>query len=216
MKFNPSVISYFLQRESTKRNLHQLFKFIFVLMIMVTVFSVIFHFIMGFEGKDHSWITGFYWSLTVMSTLGFGDITFHSDLGRIFSIVVLLSGMIFLLTLLPFTFIKFFYAPWIEAESRKRAPRELPPETKDHVIITSYNSVTRALIEKLEDHGIDYVLIVADLKNALDLYDIGVRVAVGMSMILKPTEGYVLIRQPWSSPMTATKSTRILPSLSGS
>ena len=179
MKFNPSVISYFLQRESTKRNLHQLFKFIFVLMIMVTVFSVIFHFIMGFEGKDHSWITGFYWTLTVMSTLGFGDITFHSDLGRIFSIVVLLSGMIFLLTLLPFTFIKFFYAPWIEAESRKRAPRELPPETKDHVIITSYNSVTRALIEKLEDHGIDYVLIVADLKNALDLYDIGVRVAVG-------------------------------------
>jgi len=28
-----------------------------------------------------------------MSTLGFGDITFHSDLGRLFSIVVLLSGI---------------------------------------------------------------------------------------------------------------------------
>ena len=179
MKFNPAVISYFLQRESTRRNLRQLLKFLFVLSIMVTVFSVIFHFLMAFEGKDHTWITGFYWTLTVMSTLGFGDITFHSDLGRLFSIVVLLSGMIFLLTLLPFTFIKFFYAPWIEAESRKRTPRELPPETRDHVIITHYDSVTMALIKKLVDHRIDYVLIVDDFKHALELYDMGIRVAVG-------------------------------------
>jgi Trk K+ transport system NAD-binding subunit len=179
MKFNPALISYFFQRESTKRNIRQLLKFMLILAIMVTIFSVIFHFLMAIEGKDHSWITGFYWTLTVMSTLGFGDITFNSDIGRLFSVVVLLSGMIFLLTLLPFTFIKFFYAPWIEAESRKRAPRELPPETQGHVIITSYNSVTMALIEKLEDHRIDYVLIVDDFKRALDLYDMGVRVAVG-------------------------------------
>ncbi len=179
MKFNPALISYFFQRESTKRNIRQLFKFLFVLTIMVTVFSVIFHFLMAFEGKDHSWITGFYWTLTVMSTLGFGDITFHSDLGRLFSIVVLLSGMIFLLTLMPFTFIKFFYAPWIEAESRKRTPRELPPETRDHVLITSYDPVSMALIEKLVDHRIGYVVIVADFKRAMELYDTGVRVAVG-------------------------------------
>ncbi|MBU1965311.1 MAG: NAD-binding protein [Proteobacteria bacterium] len=179
MKFSPAVLSYFLQRESTKRNIRQLLKFIIVLTAMVTVFSVIFHFIMAIEGKDYSWVTGFYWTLTVMSTLGFGDITFHSDLGRLFSIVVLLSGMVFLLTLLPFTFIKFFYAPWIEAESRKRTPRELPPETRGHVIITSYDSVTMALIEKLVDHRIDYVVIVDDFKRAMDLYDMGVKVAVG-------------------------------------
>lgn len=179
MKINPAVISYFFQRESTKRNIRQLLKFILVLLVMVTVFSIIFHFLMAFEGKDHSWITGFYWTLTVMSTLGFGDITFHSDLGRLFSIVVLLSGMIFLLTLMPFTFIKFFYAPWIEAESRKRTPRELPPQTQGHVIITSYDPVTMALIKKLVDHRIDYVLVMADFKRALELYDTGVRVAVG-------------------------------------
>jgi len=179
MKFNPALISYFFQREGTKRNIRQLLKFLLVLTIMVTVFSVLFHFLMALEGKDYSWVTGFYWTLTVMSTLGFGDITFNSDLGRVFSIVVLLSGMIFLLTLLPFTFIKFFYAPWIEAEARKRAPRELPPETRGHVIITSYNLVTMALIEKLKDYRIDYVLIVNELKTALDLYDAGIKVAVG-------------------------------------
>ena len=179
MKFNPSVISYFFQRESTKRNIRQLVKFLLVLTALMTVFSVIFYYLMALEGKDHSWITGFYWTLTVMSTLGFGDITFNLDLGRLFSIVVLLSGMIFLLTLLPFTFIKFFYAPWIEAETRRRTPRELPPETRDHVIITSFDSVIMALIEKLADHRIDYVVVVDDFKRALELYDAGIRVAVG-------------------------------------
>ena len=179
MKFNPAIISYFFQRESTKRNVGQLLKFMLILALLVTVYSILFHFLMAAEGRDHSWVTGFYWTLTVMSTLGFGDITFQSDVGRAFSIVVLLSGMVFLLTLLPFTFIKFFYAPWMEAEARKRAPRELPPETQDHVIITSYDPVTMALIEKLKDRKREYVVIVDDFKRALDLYDMGVRVAVG-------------------------------------
>jgi hypothetical protein len=30
-----------------------------------------------------------------MSTLGFGDITFESDAGRLFSIIVMVSGVIF-------------------------------------------------------------------------------------------------------------------------
>jgi len=102
MKYNPAVISFFFQRESTKRNIRQLVKFLLVLSAMVAVYSILFHFIMAAEGKDHTWLTGVYWTLTVMSTLGFGDITFQTDLGRVFSIVVLLSGMIFLLTLLPF------------------------------------------------------------------------------------------------------------------
>jgi len=179
MKYNSVLISYFFKRESTKYNFRQLLKFLLILTVMVVVYSILFHFIMAAEGKDHTWLTGVYWTLTVMSTLGFGDITFHSDVGRAFSIVVLLSGMIFLLTLLPFMFIKFFYAPWIEAESRKRAPRELPPETQGHVIITNYDPVTIALMEKLEEHNVDYVLIVDDFKRALELYDMGVRVAVG-------------------------------------
>lgn len=39
------------------------------------------------EGRYHSWITGIYWTLTVMTTLGFGDITFTNDIGRLFSII---------------------------------------------------------------------------------------------------------------------------------
>jgi voltage-gated potassium channel len=179
VKYLPSIMSYFAHRESAKRNLRQLFKFFLLLASLVAAYSVLFHFIMAFEGNAHSWVTGIYWTLTVMTTLGFGDITFHSDLGRIFSIVVLLSGVIFLLTLLPFTFIKFFYGPWVEAESRNRTPKELPPETRDHVILMAYDPVTMALIKKLKNHRNDYVVVVEDQRQALELYDAGIRVAVG-------------------------------------
>jgi len=179
MKFNSSIVGYFFQRSSTRRNLRQLMEFILVLSGLVICYSIVFHFVMAAEGKDYSWITGVYWTLTVMSTLGFGDITFQTDLGKAFSIVVLISGMLFMLTLLPFMFIKFFYAPWVDAENRNRAPRELPPGTGDHVIITNYDPVTMALIQKLTNHKHEYVLIVDDLRRALELYDQGLRVAVG-------------------------------------
>lgn len=43
-----------------------------------------------------------------MSTLGFGDITFTSDVGRLFTVLVLVSGIILLLIVLPFAFIRRF------------------------------------------------------------------------------------------------------------
>ncbi|MDI6753169.1 MAG: NAD-binding protein [Thermodesulfobacteriota bacterium] len=179
MKFYPSILSYLFDSKSTKRNIRLLLKFLLVLGILVSTYSIIFHFLMAAEGREYSWITGFYWTLVVMSTLGFGDITFTQDLGRAFSILVLLSGVVFLLILFPFTFIKFFFAPWIEAESKNRTPRELPPETEKHIIMTCYDSVTRALIEKLNNYKRDYIVIVEDFQRALELYDMGIRVAVG-------------------------------------
>jgi voltage-gated potassium channel len=122
MHFFPAQFVHFLSSRPSIRNMRILLKFILALATLVIIYSILFHYIMAWEGRDFSWVTGFYWTLTVMSTLGFGDITFNGDLGRIFSILVLLSGVLFLLILLPFTFIQFFYAPWMEAQSAARAP----------------------------------------------------------------------------------------------
>ena len=121
MKYMTSQMVYLFRKEGNKRNFVLLGRFFAVLFALVTAYSILFHYIMMHEGREFSWITGFYWTLTVMSTLGFGDITFHSDLGRSFSMLVLMSGIVFLLILLPFTFIQFFYAPWIEAQSGQTA-----------------------------------------------------------------------------------------------
>ena len=158
MKFLTSQLTYFLKPATSRRNIRLLLRFLLVLAILVTVYSILFHVLMVFEGREHSWLTGLYWTLTVMSTLGFGDITFTSDAGRVFSIVVLLSGMVFLLILLPFTFIEFFYAPWMRAQAEARAPRQLPESTCGHVILTNLDPVSNALMQKLTHYGYPYTL----------------------------------------------------------
>jgi len=102
MKFLPSQLLYFFQDRRAKRNLNSLIRFIIFLCTCIGLYSVVFHVLMEMEGQHYSWITGIYWTLTVMSTLGFGDITFTTDLGRIFSLCVLMSGIVFLLVMLPF------------------------------------------------------------------------------------------------------------------
>jgi voltage-gated potassium channel len=179
MKFLPSQLYYFMRNRPSRMNIFNLLRFLAVLAGLVTFYSIAFHYIMAWEGRAYSWVTGFYWTLTVMSTLGFGDITFESDLGRIFSILVLLSGIVFLLVLLPFTFIEFFYAPWMKAQSESRAPSSLPPTTRNHVILTALEPVSSALIEKLEQYQYRYVLLVHNLEDALRLYDLGYTVVVG-------------------------------------
>ncbi|MDH3424324.1 MAG: potassium channel family protein, partial [Gemmatimonadota bacterium] len=93
-----------------RRRIAPFARYIALLVSLILVYAWIFHQIMAWEGQDHSWFTGIYWALTVMSTLGFGDITFHSDLGRAFSSVVLLTGVVMLLIILPFLFIQLVYA----------------------------------------------------------------------------------------------------------
>jgi Trk K+ transport system NAD-binding subunit len=179
MKFSTSQMLAFFQERRTQRNVRALMKFVLVLTGLIVVYSVLFHVIMEREGQHHSWMTGFYWTLTVMSTLGFGDITFESDLGRFFSMIVLGTGIVFLLVLLPFTIIQFFYAPWVDAVEAARTPRKVSESQSGHVIMIHHDAVTEDLISKLKKSDIGYVLIVSDFDDASRLHDLGVRVVFG-------------------------------------
>src|SRR5687768_2576511 len=141
MKFLPSQLAYLTTEREARANLRTLTKYLAFLVALVAVYAVVFHVIkLEVEHEQHSWVTGFYWTLVVMTTLGFGDITFTSDTGRVFSIIVLLSGVVFLLVMLPFLFIRLFYAPWLESRVRLRAPRKVRTGTSGHVIITEYDA----------------------------------------------------------------------------
>ncbi|HUP42529.1 MAG TPA: NAD-binding protein [Thermoanaerobaculia bacterium] len=180
MKFLPSQLAYLFGETQSRRNLKALFKYLLFLAAVVVVYALVFHLIMTeVEGQDHSWVTGIYWTLTVMSTLGFGDITFESDVGRLFSIVVLLTGIVLLLIVLPFAFIRFFYAPWLEAQIRFRAPRQVPPGTVGHVIVSHFEAVARGLVRKLDLMAIPYFVIEPDPARAAELHNEGVRVVTG-------------------------------------
>ena len=180
MKFLSTQISYFLNQGQIKRNINALLQYIAFLIAVIAVFTVLFHLIMTYwENRGFSWLTGLYWTLTVMSTLGFGDITFHSDLGRAFTIVVLLSGIVLLLIVLPFAFIRFFYAPWIEAQIHVQCPRAAPPDINGHVIICKYESVAPNLIKRLAHRSIPYFVIEPDPVAAVQLHNDGISVVQG-------------------------------------
>ena len=63
MKYVTSQLMYMVGKHEHRRNLALLARFFVVLIVMVTTYSVVFHFIMRGEGQDHSWVTGFYWTL---------------------------------------------------------------------------------------------------------------------------------------------------------
>jgi voltage-gated potassium channel len=179
VKFLTAQFTALRQNGGTRRNLRLLVKFLAILAILILSYGAVFHLLMAWEGQQHSWVSGFYWVIVVMSTLGFGDITFHSDVGRLFSIIVLLSGVLFLLVMLPFTFIEFFYSQWLDAQRQARAPRAVPADVEGHVLITHHDPVAAALIDRLKSFGKPYYLLETDLNRALDLHDQGITVLLG-------------------------------------
>ena len=179
MKFLTTQLTYFLSDRTVRQNTRALLQYTALLLFVMIVFSVLFHVLMVYEGQQHSWLTGFYWTLTVMSTLGFGDITFTTDLGRMFSLIVLVTGILMLLIMLPFAFIRFFYAPWLEAQIQLKAPRRVPEGTSDHVILCSYDPVVEALIKRLRDEEIEYFVLASDLTATADLRARGIPAVAG-------------------------------------
>ena len=179
VKFVGVQLSYFFSDGTTRRNVRSLMKYVAFVLAVATAFAVAFHFVMLYEGQRHSWVTGFYWTLTVMSTLGFGDITFESDLGRLFSMLVLVTGIILLLIVLPFAFIRLFYAPWIESQVQQRAPRKVPDRMEGHVVICAYDSITPGLVDRLERENVPYVVIEADPAVATTRHLDGLSVVAG-------------------------------------
>ena len=162
-----------------QRNLGTFLALLTLVAISVGVYASVFQMLMRREGATHSWLTGVYWTLQTMSTLGYGDLTFRTDLGRMFSMVVLVTGMVFLFVLVPFTLIQLLYAPWLEARSAVRTPRELPHSTSGHVILTAHGPVESALIERLTQFHVPYVVLMPDVAPALVLHDRGIPVMVG-------------------------------------
>jgi Trk K+ transport system NAD-binding subunit len=203
MKLITTLFSAHFARGRQRANLRVLLGFIGVLVAIILVFGFVFQLLMVREGQNHSWLTGFYWTIVTMSTLGFGDITFTSDFGRAFSLVVVFTGTVFMLVILPFTFIQFFYAPWLEARDAARAPRQLPDSTAGHVLLTGHGPVDRALIQRLRQFRTPFAVIVSDLGEALELDAEGVSVMLGQ---LDDPETYARARVDRAALVVATLS----------
>lgn len=146
---------------------------------MVAGYSLAFHFLMLQEGQSHTWTTALYWTITTMSTLGYGDVTFTSDMGRAFSMLVLVSGVLLILVLLPFAFVQFVIAPWMDQREAARTPRKVPTDLRGHIIMVGLDVVTQALIARAKRAGTPAVVLVDEPHEAARLHEEGYRAMVG-------------------------------------
>lgn len=180
MKFVASQIAYFLSEREMRRNAAAFLRYVVVLCAVILLYTVLFQVIMRVvEGQSHSWMSGLYWTVVTMSTLGYGDIIFETDVGRAFSTFVLVSGVVLLLILLPFIFLTYFAGPWLQAQVRLRAPRSLPDDVTGHVIICGWDTITPGLTQKLRLQNIPYVVIEPDVEVAARMHADGISAVAG-------------------------------------
>ena len=179
MRGIPVTLMLAIQKRFPGSNRKFLRWFLIILLLLSLAYALLFHFFMYLEDRSYSFITGIYWTLVVLSTQGFGDIVFTSDPGKIFTIIVNLTGIVFMLVLLPFVIIQFVYKPIMTAQKEANAPRSLPNTMKGHVLLTNYGPLEEAFVERLKSRKIPYAIIVEDVNEAYKLTDMGFRVAVG-------------------------------------
>src|SRR5574337_1051663 len=93
--------------------------FVLIFTFLVWVYSIVFIYLMRiFENRDYGFITAVYWVVVTMTTTGFGEIYFTSAIGHLFTIVVILSGVIMIFALL----FPLVITLWLEETIRKRLP----------------------------------------------------------------------------------------------
>jgi len=140
--FMPSIF----RERNRRKNVTRLLKLFVILAVFVVLYMNLYRSIMGDERNDAyiGWVESLYWVLTTMSTLGYGDITFSGNTGRLFSMAVMFTGVFYLFIVLPFAFMEFLYKPFVEYQSGARVPKRYECGEQKHVILTHYDSISHA------------------------------------------------------------------------
>ena len=134
-----------------KRSFIVLFLFLVVLFVYSYLFVILKYY---YENEIYTLIDGIYWVITTITTVGYGDVVFHSHVGKVFTIVVMLTGVAFLFGIV----FPYIVLPWAEMKLKLSLPK-YAEGLENHVIVCGYNKMSIELCNQLYNHGISYVLM---------------------------------------------------------
>jgi len=111
----------------------------------------------GFRPEIHDFDTAFYFTITTLSTVGFGDIVPVTPEARWFAVTLVIVGLgVFASTIVS------ALGPKISGElSRLLNPKPKPMEPKDHVILVGEGPIASNTATELAQRGVQFVQIVA-------------------------------------------------------
>ena len=135
------------------------------ILVIILLYTYLFMVLQGnFNVKTPDPVTALYWVIATMTTTGFGDIYPVTTLGKVFTMIVILTGiLIFFAVVMPL-----MITPSIERWIK--APKGKPPERlKDHVIICGYNALVDSLIGELAGMEKQFVVIDSSSERVREL-----------------------------------------------
>ncbi len=143
-----------------KRTFHRKYdiKYRIAGMLLLIIYILIFEYLMVFEGQPNNAnvITAIYWATNTITTIGgYGDVAFTSQVGRLFTIIAQILGVI----LISSFFVNYVITPWMDKVVKFRLPRKVSPGMKDHIIICGYNQLVETLIDELAEHNLPFVIV---------------------------------------------------------
>lgn len=143
-------------------------KLLFSVLSVLVFYSIIFMLLMKYEGQSQNInpITAFYWVISTITTLGYGDIVFHSTIGHIFSIIVVFSGLAILWAVV----IPLGITPRLDKMIKAVSPSSAPEKMTGHIIISGYNPTVETLTERLSLLEIPFLIIERSQDVARSIY----------------------------------------------
>ncbi|HYA32546.1 MAG TPA: NAD-binding protein [Candidatus Bathyarchaeia archaeon] len=124
--------------------------------LLVVVYSFVFLVLMAsIEGRSYTAVDAVYWVVATMTTQGVGDIVFVSNVGRIFTMLVELSGIVLFFAIL---------IPVVVAPVLQSVQSSVPTKSnaKEHVVIAGYSSMVDTIIEELHERDLPYLIVDED------------------------------------------------------
>ncbi len=128
-----------------------------------------------FEGMDRNLLESFSVVIETFTTTGYGeDAQFWDSVGmELLMVAMQMTGVFLIFMALPL-----FVAPWIQ-EMLRVSPPTTVDGLQDHIVICGYSPRAETLIDELQSWNRDYVVIVRDRDEALDLYEQNVSIVHG-------------------------------------
>ena len=145
-----------------------------VLLVSVVAFGTIGFYL--FEPTIHgNLLDAFYFTITTMMTVGFGDFVPTTNLTRLIAIIVVVGGFTTALTAL-----QTFFDLFLKKDLRKELGLpERRTRMKNHIIICGYGNVGKQIYENVKSRKDEFVFIETDEQKVADLVELGVPVIRG-------------------------------------
>ena len=158
--------------ERTRRHgIYYLLALVFVLVL----YTVLYKFGMAvFEGVQRSFLESLQIVVESMTTTGYGEDAALWSAPPILGLMIVMqaTGVFFVFLTLPL-----FVVPWIQRRLEPTIPEQFDGE--GHVVVCGFSSIGDKLVDELESHGLEAVVVIDDGALARELVESGYTVVLG-------------------------------------